>query len=127
MAKEIISTTKAPAAIGPYCQAVKANGFIFVSGQIAIDPKTGEFLKGSIAEKTDLILSNIKGLLEDSGSSICKCVRVGIFLTDMKDFAEMNEVYKKYFGENLSARATVAVAGLPAGENIEIEVTALAN
>ncbi|MCL2673881.1 MAG: Rid family detoxifying hydrolase [Defluviitaleaceae bacterium] len=126
MAKEIISTTKAPAAIGPYCQAVKANGFIFVSGQIAIDPKTGEFLKGSIAEKTDLILSNIKGLLEDSGSCITKCVRVGIFLTDMKDFAEMNEVYKKYFGENLSARATVAVAGLPAGENIEIEVTALA-
>ena len=126
MSKEIISTPKAPAAIGPYCQAVKANGFIFVSGQLAINPATGEILKGSIAEKTELILSNIKALLEDSGSSLEKCVRVGIFLTDMKDFAELNEVYKKYFSESLAARATVQVAGLPAGENIEIEVTALA-
>ena len=126
MKKEIINTPKAPAAIGPYCQAVRANGFIFVSGQIAINPATGEFLKGSIAEKTDLILSNIKALLEDSGSSIEKCVKVDIFLTSMKDFPEMNEVYKKYFEENLAARATVEVAGLPAGENIEIAVTALA-
>lgn len=126
MAKEAISTTAAPAAVGPYCQGVKANGFIFVSGQLPLDPSTGEPTGGTIAEKTAKILDNIKAVLEAGGSSLDKCVKITVFLTDMNNFAEMNEVYKTYFTTSLAARSTIQVAALPRFEEIEIEAIALA-
>ena len=126
MAKEIISTSTAPGAVGPYCQGVKANGFIFVSGQLPMDPATGEMIKGSVGEKTARILDNIKAILEAGGSSMDKCVKMTVFLTDMHKFAEMNEVYKTYFTNSLAARSTIQVAALPRFEEIEIEAIALA-
>ena len=125
MAKEIISTTSAPAAVGPFAQGVKANGFIFVSGQLPMDPATGEMINGSIGEKTARILDNVKAILEASGSSMDKCVKTTVFLTDMNKFAEMNEVYKTYFTGSLAARSTIQVAALPRFEEIEIEAIAL--
>ncbi|MCL2616046.1 MAG: RidA family protein [Defluviitaleaceae bacterium] len=126
MSKEIISTTNAPAAVGPYCQGVKANGFIYVSGQLPFEPATGELIQGSIGEKTAKILDNIKAVLEAGGSSMDKCVKMTVFLTDMNKFAEMNEVYKTYFADSLAARSTIQVSALPRFEEIEIEAIALA-
>ena len=109
--KKIISTGRAPKALGPYSQAVVANGFAFLSGQIAIDPATNQLIEGGIAEQTERVLENLKGLLEASGSSLAEVVKTTVFLKSMDDFAKMNEVYGRYFPENPPARATVEAAG----------------
>jgi 2-iminobutanoate/2-iminopropanoate deaminase len=123
--KEIIATEKAPKAIGPYSQAVRANGFIFVSGQIPIDPATGELLAGDIAQQTARVLENLKAILEAAGSSLDRVVKVSVFLKDLSEFAAMNAMYAKYFPENPPARATVQVARLPRDVGVEIDLIAL--
>jgi 2-iminobutanoate/2-iminopropanoate deaminase len=123
--REPIQTDSAPAAIGPYSQAIKANGFVFVSGQIPIDPKTGEFVAGGISEQTNQVLKNLGALLEASGSSLGQVVKTTVFLADMKEFGAMNEVYGKFFADVPPARATVAAAGLPRDARVEIEAVAL--
>ena len=123
--RERIQTENAPAAIGPYSQAIKAGGFVFVSGQIPIDPKTGQFVAGGIAEQTERVLKNLSAVLEAAGSSLDQVVKTTVFLADMKEFAGMNEVYAKFFSEPPPARATVAAAGLPRDALVEIEVVAL--
>jgi len=120
-----VQTTNAPAAIGPYSQAIKANGFVFASGQIPIDPATGEFVNGGIREQTEQVLKNLSAVLEASGSSLDQVVKTTVFLADMQDFAAMNEVYSAFFRETPPARATVAAAGLPRNARVEIEVVAL--
>ncbi|HEY6467755.1 MAG TPA: RidA family protein [Candidatus Acidoferrales bacterium] len=124
--KEIIATTKAPKAIGPYSQAVRANGFIFISGQIAIDPATDELLCGDIGQQTARVLENLKAILEAAGSSLDRVVKVSVFLKDMGEFALMNAIYAKYFPTNPPARATVQVARLPRDVGVEIDIIALA-
>jgi 2-iminobutanoate/2-iminopropanoate deaminase len=124
--REIISTDKGPKAIGPYSQAIKANGFIFVSGQTAFDPATGKVLEGNAAEQTERIMQNLKAIVEAAGSSLDKAVRLGVFLKDMNDFAAMNEVYARYFPANPPARTTVEVARLPRDFKVEIDLIALA-
>jgi 2-iminobutanoate/2-iminopropanoate deaminase len=123
--REPVHTDKAPAAIGPYSQAIRAGGFVFASGQIPIDPATGEFVQGGIAEQTEQVLKNLAALLEAAGSGLDKVVKTTVFLADMKEFAQMNEVYAKYFAAAPPARATVAVAGLPRDARVEIEAVAL--
>ena len=123
--REIISTKDAPQAIGPYSQAIKANGLIFVSGQIAIDPATAEVISGDVAAQTDRVLRNLSEILEAGGSGLGKVVRCGVFLKSMNDFARMNEVYGKYFSSAPPARSTVEVARLPKDVLIEIDVIAL--
>ncbi|HKI26182.1 MAG TPA: RidA family protein [Candidatus Sulfotelmatobacter sp.] len=123
--REIVSTKDAPQAIGAYSQAVKANGFIFVSGQIPIDPTTQQFITGDISAQTDRVLRNISEILEAAGSGLGKVVRSGVFLKSLDDFAAMNAVYGKYFSSAPPARSTVQVAGLPKGVLIEIDVIAL--
>jgi 2-iminobutanoate/2-iminopropanoate deaminase len=123
--RERIQTDNAPAAIGPYSQAIRAGGFVFASGQIPIDPATGEFVKGGIAEQTEQVLKNLAALLEAAGSGLDKVVKTTVFLADMKEFAQMNEVYAKYFKDTPPARATVAAAGLPRDARVEIEAVAL--
>lgn len=123
--RERIQTENAPAAIGPYSQAIKAGGFVFVSGQIPIDPKTGQFVAGGIAEQTERVLKNLAAVLEAAGSGLDKVVKTTVFLADMKEFAGMNEVYAKFFSEPPPARATVEAAGLPRDALVEIEVVAL--
>jgi len=120
-----IQTDSAPAAIGPYSQAIRANGFVFVSGQIPIQPETGEFVPGGIAEQTEQVLKNLSAVLEAAGSSLLQVVKTTVFLADMKEFSEMNQVYGKYFGDTPPARATVAAAGLPRNARVEIEAVAL--
>ena len=124
--KEVVSTEKAPGAIGPYSQAVKAGGMIFCSGQIPIDPATGEFVEGGVAEQTDQVFKNLIAVLEAGGSSLDGVVKTTVFLADMNDFAAMNEVYAKYFDSNKPARATVQAARLPRDAKVEIECIALA-
>jgi 2-iminobutanoate/2-iminopropanoate deaminase len=123
--REPIQTDKAPAAIGPYSQAIRAGGFVFASGQIPIDPATGEFVKGGVAEQTEQVLKNLAALLEAAGSGLDKVVKTTVFLADMKEFAQMNEVYSKFFKDAPPARATVAAAGLPRDARVEIEAVAL--
>jgi 2-iminobutanoate/2-iminopropanoate deaminase len=123
--REIIQTENAPAAIGPYSQAIKAGGFVFVSGQIPTNPETGEFVAGGIAEQTEQVLKNLKALLEASGSSLDQVVKTTVFLADMKEFSGMNEVYATFFSGAPPARATVAAAGLPRNARVEIEAVAL--
>lgn len=123
--KEIIRTTNAPKAIGPYSQAVRANGFIFVSGQIPIDPATDELLIGDITQQTARVLENLKAILEAAGSSLDRAVKVSVFLKDMAEFAAMNAVYAKYFPTSPPARATVEVARLPRDVGVEMDVVAL--
>ena len=123
--RDVISTKNAPQAVGPYSQAIKANGFIFVSGQVAIDPATQEVISGDITAHTDQILRNISQILEAAGSSLAKVVRSGVFLKNMNDFAVMNEAYRKHFGTAPPARTTVEVARLPKDVPIEIDVIAL--
>ncbi|MGI5839255.1 MAG: RidA family protein [bacterium] len=125
MDKEIVSTTKAPAAIGPYSQAVKAGGFLFVSGQIPLVPETGELVLGDIKEQAERVLDNINAILGAAGTSFDRVIKTTIFLTDMGNFAAVNEVYSKYFPTNPPARACVAVAQLPRGVAVEIEAIAL--
>jgi 2-iminobutanoate/2-iminopropanoate deaminase len=123
--KEIIMTANAPKAIGPYSQAVKANGFLFVSGQIPIDPASGDLVVGDIGQQTARVLENLKAILEAAGSSLDQAVKVSVFLKDMGEFTLMNEVYKKYFPQNPPARATVEVARLPRDVGVEMDVVAL--
>ena len=123
--KEIIQTEHAPQAIGPYSQAVKANGLIFASGQIPIDPQTGQFVSGGIAEQTEQVLKNLEAVLEAAGSGLVNVVKTTVFLVDMQDFSAMNEVYGRFFKEQPPARATVAAARLPRDARVEIEAIAL--
>ena len=124
--KQTIKTEHAPGAIGPYSQAVKAVGFIFLSGQIPIDPRTGEFIAGGIAEQTEQVLKNLSAVLEAAGASLADVVKTTVFLADMNDFAAMNEVYSRFFQENPPARSTVEAARLPRDARVEIDVIALA-
>lgn len=124
--KEIIQTEHAPNAIGPYSQAVKANGLIFASGQIPIDPQTGQFVPGGVAEQTEQVLKNLAAVLEAAGSGLDRIVKTTVFLADMQEFGAMNEVYGKFFKESPPARATVEAAGLPRAARVEIEAIALA-
>ena len=125
--REQIQTKNAPAAIGPYSQAIKAGGLVFVSGQIPIDPESGEFVAGGITEQTERVLKNLRAVLEAAGSGLDKVVKTTVFLADMKEFAAMNEVYAKFFSSAPPARATVAAAGLPRDARVEIEAVALAS
>jgi len=122
--REIINTKKAPAAIGPYSQATKFNNLVFISGQIAINPETNEFLDDDITIQTKQVIENIKSILEAAGSSLERVLKVTIFITDMKDFGQVNEVYAEYFGTSLPARACVEVSNLPKGAKIEMEAIA---
>jgi 2-iminobutanoate/2-iminopropanoate deaminase len=124
--KEIISTDRGPKALGPYSQAVRANGFIFVSGQGAIDPATGQLVEGGIAQQAARTLDNLKAIVEAAGSSLDHAVKVTVFLKDMNEFAAMNEVYARYFPQNRPARTTVEVARLPRDLRVEIDLIALA-
>ena len=123
--REIISSKDAPQAIGPYSQAIKANGFIFTSGQVAIDPATQQVITGDIAAQTDRVLRNLSEILEAAGSGLGQVVRCGVFLKSMNDFAAMNEIYGKYFSSTPPARSTVEVARLPKDVLVEIDVIAL--
>jgi 2-iminobutanoate/2-iminopropanoate deaminase len=124
--KEIIATETGPKAMGPYSQAVRANGFIFISGQGAINPATGALVEGGIAEQTARTLENLKAILEAAESKLDHTVKVSVFLKDMNDFAAMNEVYLRYFPKNQPARTTVEVARLPRDLRVEIDLIALA-
>jgi len=121
---EVIHTDGAPEAIGPYSQAVRAGDWLFCSGQIAIDPATGELLDGDVAEQTDLVMKNLAAVLSEAGGSIDRIVKTTVFLDDMDDFSAMNEVYGRHLGEHRPARATVEAGSLPKGVDVEIEVTA---
>jgi 2-iminobutanoate/2-iminopropanoate deaminase len=125
--KEIIQTDHAPQAIGPYSQAIKSNGLVFASGQIPIDPQTGQFVPGGIAEQTDQVLKNLSAVLKAAGSGLNRVVKTTVFLVDMQEFAAMNEVYAKFFTEDPPARATVEAARLPRDARVEIEAIALAS
>jgi 2-iminobutanoate/2-iminopropanoate deaminase len=119
-----VHTDGAPAALGPYSQAIVVDGFVFASGQVAIDPATGEVVEGGVAEQTDRVLTNLSAVLEAAGASMSTVVKATVFLTDMGTFAEMNEVYARHFGDHRPARAAVEVAGLPKGVDVEIEAVA---
>ena len=125
MKKTLVQTDKAPKAIGPYSQAVRAGSFLFLSGQIPLDPKTGELVRGDIRQQTQQVLENIKGVLESQKLGMEDVVKVTIFLKNIGDFNQVNEVYGTYFPSSAPARSTVAVAGLPRDVEIEIEVIAL--
>src|SRR6266446_726082 len=120
--REIIATKDAPQAIGPYSQAIKANGFIFVSGQVAIDPANQQVINGDVTAQTDRVLRSLSEILEAAGSGLGKVVRSTVFLKDMNDFAAMNQVYGKYFSSAPPARSTVEVARLPKDVLVEIDV-----
>jgi 2-iminobutanoate/2-iminopropanoate deaminase len=122
--KDVILTDRGPKPIGPYSQAVRANGFLFISGQVAFDPATGEFVGTTAAEQTQRVLENIKAILEASGSNLHHVVKTTVFLKDMNDFAAMNEVYGRYFTAAPPARSTIQVARLPKDAIVEIEVIA---
>ena len=123
--KTVINTVNAPAPIGPYNQAIIAGDFIFVSGQVAIDAATGELVLDNIKTETTKVMENIKAILTEAGIGFGHIVKTTIFLTDMQNFAQVNEVYGSYFIDKFPARETVAVAGLPKNVNVEISVTAL--
>jgi len=120
---EKISTTKAPMAIGPYSQAIKAGGFVFCSGQIAIDPKMNEFKPGTIIQETTRVIENLKAVLEQANSGLEKTIKVTVYLSNIDNFTEMNKVYEKYF-LNKPARSTIEVSKLPKGAKVEIDVIA---
>lgn len=121
---EKIQTQNAPAAIGPYSQGIKVNGMLFASGQIAINPSTGEMVEGGIEEQARQVLNNVKNLVEAAGTSMQKVVKTTVFLADINDFAVVNGIYAEYFSEPYPARSAVAVKALPKGAMIEIEVIA---
>jgi len=122
--KKIIATDKAPAAIGPYSQGTAANGFIFTSGQLPIDPVTGAFVPGGIAEQTRQSLTNARNVLQAAGADLSNVVKTTVFLSDMANFAEMNEVYAEFFSQPFPARSAVAVKALPKGALVEVECIA---
>ena len=121
-----IQTNNAPAAIGPYSQAIVANGFVFASGQVAIDPATGEFVDGGIEEQTEQVLRNLQAVLEAAGSALDRVVKTTVFLQDMNDFTAMNKAYGRFFSGEAPARATVQAARLPRDARVEIEAVGLA-
>ena len=127
MAKIIIATKNAPGAIGPYSQGIKANGFVFASGQIGLEPATGELVKGGIEEQSRQALLNVKNVLEAAGSSLDKVVKTTVFLKDISDFATMNAVYSEFFKADCPARSAVQVAALPKNALVEMEVIEEAN
>lgn len=122
--REVVLTERAPKPIGPYSQAIKSNGFLFASGQVALDPKTGEIAGADIAAQTDRVLQNVKGLVEAAGSTMHRVVKTTVYLKDMNDFSAMNEVYGKYFPAPHPARTTIQAARLPKDTLVEIEVIA---
>jgi 2-iminobutanoate/2-iminopropanoate deaminase len=124
--KEIVKTESAPNAIGPYSQAVRAGGFVFCSGQIPLDPATGEFVPGGIQEQTEQVLRNLMAVLEAAGTSLDRVVKTTVFLSNLNDFGAMNEVYGRFFGENCPARSTIEASRLPRDAGVEIEAIALA-
>jgi 2-iminobutanoate/2-iminopropanoate deaminase len=124
MDKKIIKTDRAPAAIGPYEQAIGVGGFLFTSGQIALDPATGNFLDGSIEEETERVIQNLEGILTEAGLKLEDVVKTTVYLTDLNNFGRVNQVYEKFFGESKPARACVQVAALPKGAQIEIDAVA---
>jgi len=121
---EVISTENAPGAIGPYSQAIKAGGMVFCSGQIPIDPATGQFVSENVAEQTVQVFKNLEAVLKAAGTGLSNVVKTTVFLADMNDFTEMNEVYSQFFSENKPARATVQAARLPRDAKVEIECIA---
>ncbi len=123
--KQIIKTANAPEAIGPYSQAVRTGDLVFASGQIPLDPRTGQSVGGGVAEQTEQVLRNLSAVLEAAGSSLDRVVKTTVFLADMNDFAAMNEVYARYFSKEPPARATIAAARLPRDARVEIEAIAL--
>ncbi len=124
MEKKVIRTEKAPAPIGPYNQAIQYGDMLYVSGQIAIDPETGNLVQGNIQEETHMVMKNLKAVLNEAGMDFSNIIKSSIFIMDMGQFAQINEAYAEYFGENPPARETVQVAGLPKGVNVEISVIA---
>ncbi|HEX7174040.1 MAG TPA: RidA family protein [Pyrinomonadaceae bacterium] len=124
--KQIVATDEAPRAIGPYSQAVIAGGMVFASGQIPLDPRTGEFVAGGIREQTEQVMRNLSAVLEAAGSGLERVLKATVYLADMADFAEMNEVYGGFFREEPPARSTVQAARLPRDARVEIDVIALA-
>ena len=122
--RDVIATDQAPKAIGPYSQAIRAGGLVFTSGQVAIDPATQQLVAGDIAAQTDRVLKNLAGLLQAAGTSLDKAVRCTVFLKNMGDFAAMNEVYGRLFGDNRPARSTVQAARLPRDARVEIDAMA---
>jgi len=123
--KEVISTDKAPRAIGPYSQAIRANGFLFTAGQIALDPGSGQIVEGDIVGQTTRVLENLKGIVEAAGSSLDRTVKATVYLQDMGDFAAMNEVYARYFPSDPPARSTVEARRLPRDVRVEIDLIVL--
>jgi 2-iminobutanoate/2-iminopropanoate deaminase len=126
MKKRIIQTDQAPAAIGPYSQAVRVGDFLYTSGQIALDPQSGEFLSGEIEQETERTIENISAILTAGGLSLDNVIKTTVYLTDLSHFARMNHIYEKYFSGNKPARACVQVAALPKGAKVEIEAIAIA-
>ena len=124
--REVIATPNAPQAIGPYSQAIRANGFVFVSGQIPLDPATGQIIGDGVAEQTGRVLANLEAVLKAAGSALDQVVRTTVYLKDMGEFAAMNEVYARFFPREAPARATVEVARLPKDVRVEIDAVALA-
>jgi 2-iminobutanoate/2-iminopropanoate deaminase len=122
--KDVVLTEKGPKPIGPYSQAIKSGGFLFASGQVALDPRSNEFLAGDIRQQTERVLENVKAILEAGGANLHHVVKTTVFLKDMNDFAAMNEIYGKYFTSAPPARSTVQVARLPKDALVEIEVIA---
>lgn len=125
--KKVIATTNAPKAIGPYSQAIKANGFIFISGQLPINPETGKIEVSDITSQTNQVLKNTKAILEEAGCTLNDVVKNTVFLSNIADFAAMNDVYKQYFTENFPARSAFAVKDLPLGALVEVETIAASN
>ena len=124
--KEVIATERGPKAIGPYSQAIRANGFLFASGQIALDPATQQLVAGDIKVQTEHVMENLKAIVEAAGSSLDRVVRTTVFLADMSEFPAMNEVYGRYFPAQPPARSTVQAARLPRDVRVEIDLIALA-
>lgn len=124
MERKIIRTAAAPGAVGPYSQAVVCDGWLYVSGQIPLDPVTGDMVEGDIGAQADRVLRSLQAILEEAGAGLGDVVKVQVYLRDMNDFQQVNEVYARYFGENPPARACVAVAGLPKGAQVEIDLVA---
>jgi 2-iminobutanoate/2-iminopropanoate deaminase len=122
---ETVATDRGPKAIGPYSQAVRANGFVFLSGQIALDPKTQQIVEGNASVQAERVLENLKGVVEAAGSSMQRVVKATVFLADMNDFAAVNEVYSRYFVTHPPARSTVEVSKLPRNARVEIDLIAL--
>ena len=123
--KEVVSTPNAPGAIGPYSQAIKTGGMVFCSGQIPIDPRTGEFVSDMVGEQTEQVLKNLSEVLKAAGTSLDNVIKTTVFLADMNDFVEMNEVYSRFFTDNKPARATVQAARLPRDARVEIDCIAI--